>query len=270
VRRTAWRDTQIVMARLIADMDEAALATASARFAAAKPFAHLVMDDFLSVSPSEVTEAFPGGGWPHWSRFTDAYQRGKRVCADIEAIPAPLSDLIREACSPGFLQRLETITGVEKLLPDPYLSGGGLHVSEEGGVLAPHTDFHLYERLNLYRALNLLIYLNPGWRPEDGGALELYSNADGAPDVSVTPVFGRAVVFRTDDVSIHGFTQPVALGRERRSLALYYYTARDSETFSGDTSTHWRAQRHAVYDGLIFASRALAKLARITDPNARG
>lgn len=255
---------------MIAEMDEAAVGLAAERFAAARPFPHAVLDAFLSPSAAEALATFPAADWPHWSRFGDAYQRGKRVCADIEVIPPAFARLIREASSPRFLARLETITGLRKLLPDPYLAGGGLHVSEAGGVLAPHTDFHLYRQLDLYRAVNLLIYLNPGWSEADGGALELYEEAADAPSASITPVFGRAVIFRTDDISIHGFTCPVAAGRERRSVALYYYTARDAAQFGGDTSTHWRARRHALYDGLIFASRALAKLARMTDPNAGG
>jgi hypothetical protein len=254
---------------LIAQMSEGEVAEARARFGRARPFPHLVFENFLAPGAAAELSGFPDEAWPHWRRFGDAYQRGKRVCPDIEAMPGAYASLIREASAPTFLQRLEAITGIAKLLPDPYLDGGGLHVSGPGGVLVPHTDFHLYPRLDLYRSLNLLIYLNEDWRDEDGGALELFAKGSQAPEASVTPAFGRAVLFRTDDSSVHGFTRPVAARRERRSVALYYYTARETGHFSGDTSTHWRRRRHLLYDGLIFASRALAKLARMLDPQAR-
>jgi len=77
-------------------------------------------------------------------------------------------------------------------------------------------------------------------------------------------------------VSIHGFTNPVAAGTWRRSVALYYFTSRETAGFAGDTRTHWRTRaipmtgaRLAVHDGLILASRAISKLAYLIDPNMR-
>jgi hypothetical protein len=248
-----------------------------AAFASAEPFPHVVIDGFVGSGGEAALDAFPGGDWPHWRRFQDTYQREKRTCDDIRVIPEPLAALIRQANDAAFLETLETITGVSRLIPDPYLEGGGLHVSGPGGVLAPHTDFHLYERLDLYRALNLLIYLNRDWGEGDGGELELYALGEATPKVRVSPTFGRAVIFRTDDRSVHGFTTPVAPGKWRRSVALYYYTSRELAAFSGDTRTHWRARaipmsgaRLAAHDGLILMSRVLSKLAYMIDPNMRG
>jgi hypothetical protein len=247
-------------------------------FEAAQPFAHLVLDDFITPAGKAALAGaeFPGPDWPHWSRFLDEYQKEKRVCADLRRMPAPFADLIRRCCEPAFLKTLEAITGLGPLIPDPYLDGGGLHMSGGGGVLAPHTDFHLYERLDLYRVINLLIYFNEDWTAEDGGRLELYRKGEATPAVSLVPAFGRAVIFRTDDDSIHGFTEPVARGRWRRSVALYYYTSRESERFRGDTATHWRSHgprltgpRLAVFEGLILASRALSKMAHLINPNRR-
>jgi hypothetical protein len=40
---------------------------------------------------------------------------------------------------------------------------------------------------------------------------------------------------------MHGFSQPV-VGRDRNSVALYYYTASPPDRFSGDGSTYWRSR----------------------------
>jgi hypothetical protein len=253
---------------------DAEVAELARRFRRAEPFPHLVIDDFLSPQGIDAARAFPDATWPHWHLFRDEYQKQKHTCNDLTTIPRPLTDLIHECSGPSFLSFLSKVTGIQKLLPDPYLEGGGLHGSGEGGVLTPHTDFHLYKRLNLYRAINLLVYLNDDWSDQDGGALELYRKGETTPRVKVPPVMGRAVIFLTDDRSVHGFLNPVGPGKWRRSVALYYYTACETQGFSGDTTTHWQTRgqklkgvRLAAYESLIFLSRAFSKLAHVIDPN---
>jgi hypothetical protein len=132
------------------------------------------------------------------------------------------------------------VTGIDGLIPDPYYEGGGLHCSGPGGVLLPHTDFHHYGRLNLYRRINLLLYLNPEWTESFGGCLELWEKGAKGPAKLVVPDWGTCVIFRTDDDSVHGFSMPVREGHWRRSLALYYYTGQEAARFSGDGYTRWR------------------------------
>lgn len=261
---------------MIASFTPDELARLHDAFAGAEPFPHVVMDGLLTPAAEPALGDFPGADWPHWQRFKDTYQREKRTCDDIRVMPAPFAALIREASESGFLAALETITGIPRLIPDPHLEGGGLHASGPGGVLAPHTDFHLYQRLDLYRAVNVLIYLNRDWAEGDGGELELFAPGEAVPQVRVPPIFGRVVIFRTDDQSVHGFTTPVAPDRWRSSIALYYYTSRELSAFSGDTRTHWRtraiamgAVRQAVHDALILMSRVFSKLAYMIDPNMR-
>jgi hypothetical protein len=249
------------------------------RYLAAGPFRHLVLDDFLAVDREILAADFPTPEWAGWERYRDEYQKGKLICSDVARIPPTTRALVEELSAPAFLHFLETVTGIEKLLPDPYLEGGGLHASGPGATLTPHTDFHVYTRLDLYRQVNVLLYLNPDWRPEDGGALELFEpGTDYAQPVhSIDPVWGRLVIFRTDDRSPHGSTKPVAHNRFRRSIALYYYTAHDTGSFAGDTNTYWKTHgvidtrarrlRMATYKGLLNGSRALSMLAHRSNPN---
>ena len=230
-------------------LDDASRERLRQDFAAASPFPHLVMDGFLTLPAEIVSEAFPDPTWQHWKRFQDAYQHQKRACADIERLPALFQDMVHELSSPSFLTFLEGVTGIRGLIPDPYLTGGGLHSSGPGGILAPHADFHSYGRMALYRRINVLVYLNPEWREEYGGCLELFRKGDTEPTASIVPVFGRMVMFITDDQSIHGFTKPiVGEDRWRNSLALYYYTSEDTQDFAGDGVTYW--QQHGRQRGL--------------------
>jgi hypothetical protein len=248
----------------------------SRRYVSAQPFPHAVLEGFVADRVSAESVNFPDFDWPGWQQFRDGYQYGKRVCNDITVFPDVLRALTREACEPRFLRFLEALTGIEGLIPDPYLNGGGLHSSGPGGILAPHTDFHIYDQLSLYRRLNLIVYLNADWKDGDGGQLELSHKGAARASVSIAPVFGRAVVFNTDDDSVHGFTVPVADGRRRNSLALYYYTAKETRKFAGDRTTHWQAHgssgavhstRVGLYKTLLLASRALSRLAHLANPN---
>ena len=219
------------------------------RFQNARPFPHLVIDGALEGSvASGLAAEFPAFHDRSWKRFGDRYQHQKAVIDEIEMFPPKLASLVVSLNSPRFLQVLESITGIKSLIPDPYLSGGGLHCSGPGGVLAPHSDFHSYTRLGLYRRLNVLIYLNPEWSESAGGALELFNDAM-AEDcaVRIAPTLGKMVIFATDNKSVHGFTDPVGPAALRKSIATYYYTSAEAPHFSGDVNTYWR--RHHLSGG---------------------
>src|SRR5688572_23077766 len=88
--------------------------------------------------------------------------------SDLSRLPPTARRLIEDLISADFLGFLERLTGIEGLIPDPYLEGGGIHQIGTGGYLKIHTDFNYHSHLRLHRRLNLLLYLNPGWRPEWG------------------------------------------------------------------------------------------------------
>lgn len=245
-------------------------------FSGAIPFPHVVLSDFVLHQPTEVLNSFPAIDWSGWQRYQDDYQRGKMICRDVEVMPPRLVDMIHELCAPSFLEFLEKVTGIEALLPDPYLEGGGLHCSGAGGILAPHTDFHVYPRLNLYRQINVLVYLNQEWEEEWGGCLELYTKGQEKPERVVVPNWGTCVIFKTDDSSVHGFSRPIVGDRWRRSIALYYYTSTETEGFSGDRNTYWtqhrtfgglKRLRFALNRTLLFGSRGLAVMAHRVNPS---
>jgi len=244
-------------------------------FQGARPFSFITFDKLLS-DPTSIASAFPGASWEHWTPLGDEYQRNKFGCSDLAVIPEPISSLIVQLSTPTFLEFLEQITGIPGLIPDPYLKGGGLHLSTGGGILGLHTDFHYYKELHLFRRLNLIIYLNEQWGSSDGGELELHHQSDQQQKVSIEPLLGRTVIFQTDDKSIHGFMNPVAHGRERRSIALYYYTSVETETFSGDEATYWRGSlgakganriRFQLFRFLMMVSRSLSIIAHMINPH---
>jgi len=159
----------------------------------------------------------------------------KKLCFDqVAKLPTPIANIIRELNTPVFLRFLEELTGINGLIPDPYYRGGGIHQIEKGGKLDIHIDFNKYTKLNLYRRVNVLLYLNKDWDESYAGQLEFWSghkqNDKHVLEKCVSrilPIFNRLVVFSTSESSYHGHPEPLNCpdDRTRRSIATYYYTS---------------------------------------------
>lgn len=208
--------------------------THAADFAGADPFPHRVMPDFLRTDRArELFEVFPGpDDAMAWDQFGAEGYEVKLACADETKFPATLRQAIHQLNSGVFIRFLERLTGIEHLLPDPHLFGGGLHLTRRGGHLGIHADFNWHPGLQAHRRLNLLIYLNPDWRPEYRGELELWDTGAKERRLSIEPLFNRAVLFATRSDTFHGHPEPWAApdGIHRRSIAMYYYTTDRPQT----------------------------------------
>ena len=199
----------------------------------AKPFPHIVIDNFLALrDANRVLRAFPHKNskvWLDWKRRDTIHQPKKQGIGHafrLEGASPYLRNMLTSFNSYPFLTFLEELTGINKLLPDPYFHGGGLHQILSGGKLAIHTDFNDLRELDLYRRINVLFFLNKDWKPEYRGYLEL-RDKDLTCAKSIAPLFNRLVVFNTNKASFHGHPVPLNTPQNvtRKSLALYYYTA---------------------------------------------
>lgn len=209
-----------------------------------RPFPHIGIDEFFDDDIiRKVVASYPGEFDASWDRrFLDAgtYEEQKLGLSRLEDFPPYIQQFVNALNSRVFVDFLEKLTGIYGLIPDPYLSGGGLHMIPRGGRLAIHADFNTHRELRLDRRLNLLVYLNYDWQEEWGGALELWDKSVKVKEKAYLPIANRIVVFTTTDTAFHGHPEPLASpkGKYRRSIALYYYTnGRPEEEKSGDHTT---------------------------------
>jgi hypothetical protein len=199
-------------------------------YQAARPFPHIVIDDFLPTGILEqCLREFPSaaGADGEAAREYDRAQERLKSQYNPDALPAPARTLFYSFNSRPFIRLLENITGISGLIPDPYFLGAGFHEIGQGGHLSVHVDFNHHKLMNLERRINVLIYLNKDWEDEYGGQLELW-NADMTSCVqSIIPSYNRCVIFNTSEFSYHGNPNPIKhpLGITRKSIALYYYTS---------------------------------------------
>lgn len=196
-------------------------------YAAADPFAHIVIDNFLPETLIKLCiEHFPQHPDPDSQQFDRDQERFKTSYHPDHMEPV-LRHLFYAFNARPFIRVIENITGIKGLIPDPYFLGGGFHEIGKGGHLSMHADFNHHKPLNLERRVNVLIYLNPDWKDEFGGQLELWRTDMSERVKSITPLANRCVIFTTTGESMHGNPQPVAHpdGITRKSIALYYYTS---------------------------------------------
>ena len=213
-------------------------------YASARPFPHAVIDDLFEDSGLEqVLAAFPRPETTKWISFDSPTEKKLGFHHQVSQLDPIIRRFLMEMNSFEMLSFLETVTGIDGLIPDPYFGGGGIHQILPGGFLKVHADFNVHPKLKLDRRLNMLIYLNKDWKEEYGGHLELWDPEMKGCVRSVRPDFNRTVIFSTTDTSFHGHPTPLAVpeGMTRKSVSLYYYTSgRPSEERSAAHDTIFR------------------------------
>jgi len=214
------------------------------RYKQDNPVPHISLTNFLPADVArEAADEFPvadADAWIHWQHHNE----NKHGLVKRELFPPRLGTVTDELNSPRFLAWLSELTGIPDLISDPSLEGGGLHQSRRGGFLNIHTDFsHHHYHKNWRRRLNLILYLNAGWRPDWGGAIELWDRRMRRCVAKFSPLLNQVLIFNTDEKSFHGFPEPLSCpeGVSRNSLALYYYTI-DRNPGPRTRSTNYRAR----------------------------
>ncbi len=204
----------------------------------ANPFPHIVIDDFIpndlaiqcynQMSQHQDWMFDSMMGYPEderdsqvnkWWTPYDSVSRNK-----IESDMPAVWKCLQYFNSRQFLLFLENITGIKDLIADVDFEGGGIHKIKNGGRLELHSDYNKHPNKDIWRRINLLLYLTPNWNYN--GHLDLYEKEPLVKVKSILPTFNRAVIFNTTDDSIHGHPIPLICPDEasRYSFALYYFT----------------------------------------------
>ena len=202
------------------------------------PCPHVLLKNFLEPDIAlEISREFPEPKSDSWTQYKHANEN-KLGMPKRELFPPLLGAVTDELNSPDFVAWVSQLTGIPGLVADPMLEGGGLHQSGPGGYLNVHTDFSKHHfHSHWHRRVNLILYLNPEWQESWGGSIELWERSPGGGiarcGAKYPPLLNHALVFTTDERSLHGFPDPLKCpeGQSRKSLALYYYTVEKDDAF---------------------------------------
>jgi hypothetical protein len=195
------------------------------RYAAAKPFPHLVIDGLFDEALLQcVADEFDHADG-HYRKVSNAHEKYFRSLPypDLGTAQTLFFDAVHSA---KFVRFLEQVTGVRGICIDSSLMYGGLHATPDKGQFGVHSDFEYHKVTGLKNRFGLITYLNRDWKPEYNGVLQLWDRAQASPVVEVEPIFGRTVIMEHGPRNFHGVTGPLRMppGLSRTSVATYYYT----------------------------------------------
>lgn len=189
-----------------------------------QPVPYTIIDNFL---PQDIFDAVVADvkNITNYTVFSNntSYRQESRNFAE-----APLlQSLSNSFHSSEMVHWLENISGIEKLIPDPHLRGGGLARVPTDNKLALHTDFNWNDQLMLNRKVNLILYLTPNWQPEWNGDLELWDFDKKECLVKIEPKANRLAFWNYDPRLVHGLSNKLTMpaGVTRDNLIHFYYTS---------------------------------------------
>lgn len=221
-----------------------ARAEMSAQWSRSAPVRHCFVDDLLPRE--QVLSLYEQ--LPPESQLVrkESLREHKAVGVDLERYAETVGAHLLAFQDPEVVAAIAEVTGLAALEPDPSLYASGISLMRRGDFLNPHLDNSHDGDQRLYRALNLLFYITPDWRLENGGNLELWTPELKSPAV-IESRFNRLVIMGTDDRSWHS-VQHVVADRSRVCLSNYYFSAvspsgyeyRNVTSFRGRPEDGWK------------------------------
>jgi Rps23 Pro-64 3,4-dihydroxylase Tpa1-like proline 4-hydroxylase len=183
---------------------------------------HFVIDELLdSTICQSIYDAYPKDGNGFFNR--ESFREKKRTSADLGAYDKILADITYAFQDKRVVDLVATIVGFEQIEPDPKLYAGGLSMMFPGDFLNPHIDNSHDGDRQRYRRLNLLYYVSPDWKIENGGNFELWDE-ERVNQKTLTALTNRLVVMETNKTSWHSVSK-VQVDRPRCCVSNYYFSA---------------------------------------------
>ncbi|WP_213878629.1 2OG-Fe(II) oxygenase [Pseudomonas sp. dw_358] len=185
---------------------------------------YFVVDDLLpSHLAHSIYQAFPSKAEGFHQR--QSFRERKKTLTDLSKSSAILGQVTYAFQDPAVVGKIADLVAIEGIAPDASLYAGGLSMMCQGDFLNPHIDNSHDGARKLYRRLNLLYYVSPGWADEHGGSLELW-NPDVSQGKAIAPLFNRLVVMETNKTSWHSVS--AITGSEPRCCVSNYYFSQQS------------------------------------------
>ena len=182
---------------------------------------HFLIDNLL---PSElctsIYNAFPKDGDDLHS--TNSFREKKRATVNVDNYEAVLCNITYAIQDGAIVNLVGKICGFDGLEPDPQLYAGGVSLMTKDDFLNPHLDNSHDGKRTKYRRLNLLYYVSPEWKTENGGSLELWDESRTTPK-TLTAFSNRLVVMETNKTSWHSVSK-VQVDSPRCCVSNYYFS----------------------------------------------
>lgn len=188
------------------------------------PFKHVIIEDFLEEKaferlfaqyPPKPTKEF----WSYSNPIEVKYALDK-----FDLMGDELKNWFYSLSHPILIKKFADLFNIENLEFDPYLHGGGIHMSPKHGRLNMHLDYEKHPHSEKQRRLNIIYYVNKEWNKDWNGDCQLWDKEMKECIVKCYPKRNRAIVFETIEQSWHGLPDKIKCPQAefRKSMAYYY------------------------------------------------
>ena len=146
---------------------------------------------------------------------------------------------------------------------DPLNHGGGLHQGKKNSFLDMHLDYNYHPlHENVWREMNLLLYLNKDWKSEYKGHLKLRDlRTDNTSELPVD--FNTLIIQQCGDYTLHGYDYTnFPENKFRTSIATYAFTKHVRQLYKPRT-TDWIPEKEGDGDVIKFIGRNFHKIVKI-------
>ncbi len=205
------------------------------------------IDDLLPTAEAEkIAAAFPASDK---MRLLDSFREKKYTSKALGEFASVIADITFAFQDERVIAKVAELTGIRDAVGDPHLYAGGISSMERGHFLNPHIDnSHDGDRQN-YRVLNLLYYITPDWKPENGGNLELWDEKVRSR-VEIPSLFNRLVLMATNDKSYHSVNE-VKTSSSRHCISNYYFSPHSPNGYETFHVTYFMARPEQKFRRLV-------------------
>ena len=168
----------------------------------------------------ECAKVFPK---PEEMRLLKSIKEFKYVSAQMDKHHQLLEDVIYAFQNEKIVKLIGEICNISSLFPDDSLYAGGLSLMAKDNFLNPHLDNSHDAERERWRVLNLLYYVTPEWKKNNGGHLELWPNGPQKEPIEIESKFNRLIVMATHSSSWHSVNKVMVDG-SRCCISNYYFS----------------------------------------------
>ncbi len=205
------------------------------------------IDDLLPAETAKkIYEAFPS---TDKMRLLKSFRELKYTSKSLGEFDPIISEITFAFQDERIVRKVAELTGIEDAVGDPHLYAGGISAMTKGHFLNPHLDnSHDMDQKN-YRVLNLLYYITPDWKTENGGNLELWDEGVTKP-VEIPSFFNRLVLMSTNDKSWHSVNEVKVEGK-RCCISNYYFSPHSPNGYETTHITYFQARPEQTVRRLV-------------------
>lgn len=157
----------------------------------------------------------------------DTFREKKKTCVNLEDYDPILGNITYAIQDKKIIDIVSEICGFNEIEPDPKLYAGGLSIMFKNGFLNPHLDNSHDSDRKRYRRLNLLYYVTPDWKTDNGGNLEIWDK-NVRKQRTITAYGNRLVVMETNKESWHSVSKVID-DRPRCCVSNYYFSKKSPD-----------------------------------------